>query len=57
MPDMQKFETFPIWDLPLDHMVNIAYEAATSDLGDINMIDPFHLKAYGVEAVQLQSRH
>ena len=46
-----KFETFPIWDLPLDHMVNIAYEAATSDLGDINMIDPFHLKAYGVEAV------
>ena len=46
-----KFETFPIWDLPLDHMVNIAYEAATADLGDVNMIDPYHLKAYGVEAV------
>ncbi|MGI6048493.1 MAG: DUF1846 domain-containing protein, partial [Petrimonas sp.] len=45
-----KFETFPIWDLPIDHMVNIAYEAATTDLGDMNMIDPYHLKAYGVEA-------
>lgn len=46
-----KFETFPIWDLPIDHLVNIAYEAATADLGDVNMIDPYHLKAYGVEAV------
>lgn len=46
-----KFETFPIWDLPINHMVNIAYEAATTDLGDVNMIDPYHLKAYGVEAV------
>ncbi|MEA5046844.1 MAG: DUF1846 domain-containing protein [Petrimonas sp.] len=46
-----KFETFPIWDLPINHMVNIAYEAATADLGDVNMIDPYHLKAYGVEAV------
>ncbi|MCK9322349.1 MAG: DUF1846 domain-containing protein [Candidatus Methanomethylophilaceae archaeon] len=42
-----KFETFPIWNLPLRHPVNIAYEAATMDLGDINMIDPFHLEAYG----------
>lgn len=46
-----KFETFPIWDLPLNHLVNIAYEAATADLGDVNMIDPYHLKAYGVEAI------
>ncbi len=46
-----KFETFPIWDLPIDHLVNIAYEAATADLGDVNMIDPYHLKAYGLEAV------
>ncbi len=42
-----KFETFPIWDLPLNHPVNLAYEAATSDLDDVNMIDPFHLEAYG----------
>lgn len=41
-----KFETFPVWDLPLKHPVNLAYEAATADLGDINMIDPFHLEAY-----------
>lgn len=43
-----KFETFPIWNLPLQHPVNLAYEAATADLGDVNMIDPFHLQAYGV---------
>ncbi|XKH55042.1 DUF1846 domain-containing protein [Citricoccus nitrophenolicus] len=42
-----KFETFPIWNLPLDHPVNLAYEAATADLDDINLIDPFHLDAYG----------
>lgn len=42
-----KFETFPIWNLPLKHCVNIAYEAATADLNDVNMIDPFHLEAYG----------
>ncbi|MCR5608447.1 MAG: DUF1846 domain-containing protein [Lachnospiraceae bacterium] len=42
-----KFETFPIWNIPLKHPVNIAYEAATADLDDINMIDPFHLEAYG----------
>ncbi|MEV4901140.1 DUF1846 domain-containing protein [Citricoccus sp. NPDC055426] len=42
-----KFETFPIWNLPLDHPVNLAYEAATADLDDINLIDPFHLAAYG----------
>lgn len=42
-----KFETFPIWNLPLDHPVNIAYEAATADLDDVNMIDPFHMAAYG----------
>ena len=46
-----KFETFPIWNLPLRHPVNVAYEAATVDLGDVNMIDPFHLEAYGVQAV------
>lgn len=46
-----KFETFPIWDLPIDHTVNIAYEAATADLGDVNMIDPYHLKAYDTEVV------
>lgn len=46
-----KFETFPMWDLPLNHPVNIAYEAATADLGDINMIDPFHLEKYNVKAV------
>ena len=42
-----KFETFPVWNLPLNHPVNIAYEAATADLSDVNMIDPFHLEAYG----------
>ena len=42
-----KFETFPIWNLPLKHPVNLAYEAATTDLDDVNMIDPFHLEAYG----------
>ena len=42
-----KFETFPIWNIPLKHPVNLAYEAATADLNDINMIDPFHLEAYG----------
>ena len=41
-----KFETFPIWNLPLKHPVNLAYEAATADLNDVNMIDPFHLQAY-----------
>ena len=46
-----KFETFPIWNLPLSHPVNIAYEAATADLNDINMIDPFHLEAYGITTV------
>ena len=46
-----KFETFPIWNLPLDHTVNLAYEAATADLNDINMIDPYHLKAYGITTV------
>jgi len=46
-----KFETFPIWNLPLKHPVNLAYEAATSDLSDVNMIDPFHLEAYGQTAV------
>lgn len=46
-----KFETFPIWNLPLKHPVNIAYEAATADLRDVNMIDPFHLEAYGTTAV------
>ena len=43
-----KFETFPIWNLPVSHPVNLAYEAATTDLNDVNMIDPFHLEAYGV---------
>ena len=46
-----KFETFPVWSLPLKHPVNIAYEAATADLDDVNMIDPFHLEAYGKIAV------
>jgi len=46
-----KFETFPIWDLPLKHPVNVAYEAATADLGDFNVIDPFHLEAYGKTTV------
>ena len=46
-----KFETFPIWSIPLKHPVNVAYEAATADLNDVNMIDPFHLDAYGKIAV------
>ena len=46
-----KFETFPIWNIPLNHPVNLAYEAATADLNDVNMIDPFHLEAYGTVAV------
>lgn len=46
-----KFETFPIWNLPLNHPVNLAYEAATADLQDVNMIDPYHLEAYGVTTV------
>ena len=46
-----KFETFPIWDLPVDHPVNVAYEAATADLGDEVLVDPFHLAEYGITAV------
>lgn len=46
-----KFETFPVWNLPLDHVVNVAYEAATADLGDFNVIDPFHLNAYGKKVI------
>lgn len=46
-----KFETFPIWNLPLNHPVNLAYEAATADLNDVNMVDPFHLEAYGISTV------
>ena len=46
-----KFETFPVWNLPINHPVNLAYEAATADLSDVNMIDPFHLEAYGETTV------
>ena len=46
-----KFETFPIWNLPLNHPVNLAYEAATADLNDVNMLDPFHMEAYGTTTV------
>ena len=46
-----KYETFPVWNLPLNHPVNVAYEAATADLHDINMIDPFHLEKYNIKAV------
>jgi len=46
-----KYETFPIWNLPLSHTVNLAYEAATADLNDINMIDPYHMRAYGITTV------
>ena len=46
-----KFETFPVWKLPLNHPVNLAYEAATADLDDVNMIDPFHLEAYGKTSI------
>jgi uncharacterized protein (UPF0371 family) len=50
MSGYAKFETFPIWDLPLEHPVNIAYEAATADIGDYNCVDPWHLKSYGVKS-------
>lgn len=46
-----KFETFPVWNIPLKHPVNLAYEAATADLNDLNMIDPFHMEAYGITTV------
>ena len=46
-----KFETFPVWNLPLNHPVNLAYEAATTDLSDVNMLDPFHMEAYGTATV------
>ncbi len=46
-----KFETFPVWNLPLKHPVNLAYEAATADIADVNMVDPFHLEAYGQTAI------
>ena len=46
-----KYETFPVWNLPLNHPVNVAYEAATAELNDVNMLDPFHLETYGVPAV------
>jgi uncharacterized protein (UPF0371 family) len=46
-----KYETFPIWNLPLKHPVNLAYEAATADLNDVNMIDPYHLEAYNIQTV------
>ena len=46
-----KFETFPVWNLPILHPVNVAYEAATADLGDVNSIDPYHLEAYNIQAV------
>jgi len=46
-----KFETFPIWNLPMEHPINIAYEAATADIGDVNMVDPYHLDAYGVSSI------
>ena len=49
-----KFETFPIWNLPLRHPVNMAYEAATADLDDVNMIDPYHLEAYGKDVYKRQ---
>jgi uncharacterized protein (UPF0371 family) len=50
MSTFAKFETFPIWNLPVDHPVNIAYEAATADIGDYNCVDPFHKEAYGIKA-------
>jgi len=50
MSGFAKFETFPIWDLPVEHPVNVAYEAATADLGDYNCVDPWHKKAYGVDS-------
>lgn len=51
MSGFAKFETFPIWNLELKHPVNVAYEAATADIGDYNVVDPFHMEAYGVAAV------
>ena len=51
MQDMPNLRHFPIWNLPLKHPVNLAYEAATADLNDVNMIDPFHLEAYGKTTV------
>jgi len=51
LPGYAKFETFPIWNLPLRHPVNVAYEAATADIRDFNLVDPFHLEAYGQTAV------
>ena len=51
MAGYAKFETFPVWDLPLEHPVNIAYEAATADLKDYNMVDPYHLETYGIETI------
>ena len=48
---MQNSKLFPVWNLPLHHPVNLAYEAATADLNDVNMIDPFHLEAYNQTAV------
>lgn len=50
-PGFAKFETFPIWELPIDHPVNVAYEAATADIADFNMVDPFHLSATGETAI------
>jgi len=50
-PGYSKFETFPIWDLPLKHPVNVAYESATADIADFNLIDPFHLETYGKASV------
>ena len=50
MSNFAKFETFPIWNLPVNHPVNIAYEAATADIGDYNCVDPFHREAYGIDA-------
>jgi uncharacterized protein (UPF0371 family) len=51
MSGFSKFETFPVWNLSLNHPVNVAYEAATADLGDRNIVDPFHKRAYGIEAI------
>ena len=48
-----KFETFPVWNLPLNHPVNIAYEAATADIKDFNLIDPFHLETYNKKAINI----
>ena len=50
-PDTPNLRPFPIWNLPLGHPVNLAYEAATADMGDVNMIDPYHLEAYGISTV------